>query len=1826
MRKISRRLLAILLSLSLAASVYGAVPSGFASFASEHISPESENTDPSYTDDKTGGSEESGPGETGSGETGSGETGSGETGPGETGPGETGPGETGSGETGSGETGPGETETEGPNSSENSGESLTDPTNSSEDEETEVEENSSDEFGEKEPETDTTNTSTGDDDFDPDKPPYVPGMIKVGLAAQPDLFETSARSGSRQMRSMQDTVEAALDDYSGELLSVLEMGEGVDDIAIIDLPEDMSMAAAIAEYEQSPLVEYAEPIYLYYPMDAALPNDPIYNARLSHHDRINTFEAWTYLNQYHPGPVKPDPVRVAVIDTQIALDHPDLKGNLLTDLAKNYQINSSGQLQDMQLGQPDNEHGSHVAGLIGATANNNIGDVGVAAGYSNNLVEIIPINVFHYFPWVTNPNNPFSASDISIVAGINHALANGARIINLSLGGPSGSNAMRQAVENATKQGVSVIAAAGNDGNTVNPTIATYPSDWPGVISVINVMYNNTSPGSARPGNPGNVTEWRVGVNPRHSSSSYGANKNISAPGNQLWSTVPPGMEGSATPAYPGYRLLNGTSMAAPVVTGVAALMLYANPNLSTTQLAALLYASATDVHTEGFDNHTGHGVVDAQAAVAAVILDNKPATPANVRVMTDGLFDVKITWDIVAGASAYNIYRRLAAADSASAVLLDTVDAGSYIDYSAILGESYIYEVEAFRDTPVGDVVSGRSATAAHGVFVPAPTNFTIVFGGTNERNGLLSWDGVAGATDYVIYRRDISNSLDTAFTLLATVSDTSYLDNSALWNNIYEYKLSVHAPAAGAVPARDGTAVLLSFEYRQNVPINVTAATHNPYAIQLTWQQPDMDVAPSEYRIWRRDDSSSNSSFVRIGQVSATDATFMEYLDRTVKPGVRYSYIVQPAWSNSLNTVPDTQAAVSHSTPVPATMQLSGSAIADDPGAINLTWNTVSGASGYEIALAGASAPVDVGNVAAHKFTGLNPGTSYNVMIRPYWGVGTDKQAGEYSKAIAVQTASGHAPTGLRVVPGSLSLTAVTLTWEAVTGNIGGYRINKDGAPYDFITAVDFNSQKSYTDHRLGPGVSVRYTVQALYGTDENNMIAYGPASSAVTVVSAQKDAANLAPRGLKVDGRRQTAIDVSWLAPAETAANGATIAAYRVYANHLSSDTADARALSHTITGLDPNNTYQIRVVPLWNVADSLVEGRPSVAASAKTHGPAPTNFRTEGSVLGATAITLVWDAVAGDREGRVMGYRINKNDVPIAYVSAPTTQYTDNFLTPGTAQRYTVQACWGDKDDTSNPFGTKPGAASAARKVTAANPAPSGLTLMGAPTEFEARIAWQGVTGADFYDIYFNGVLRYWVSAASPAEERQTGAMYLPSATSSNTTTVTLPMTPGQNVKITVRPVYLITEGESMGRTSGVLSFRVPGGGTPTGFKVMSNKMSQDGVSPSQANAVTPTSIRVQWNSMHGRNAGNMPGRYVLYINGDIFELPAFDLDVGGVEKTFYWFDIQNLDPNTVYNIQVAAMYRNGDELRPGVPSKAAKKRTGGPAPTGLRSNVANNTNVTLTWNAVSDVNVRGYLVVRRDADGTEHFFPTTALSLTDNTLRPGVNARYRVHACWDTESKKPGIARQIQIKPKGKAPGNVRGSTTATSISVTWNALSGEWAVGLDGYRVYLDDGIEPVFKDVGRNTHAVQLGDLLPNSRYRVRVAPIYGSGTDARVGRQSGVRTVRTASGAPKKLRTGSVGQTQAHLTWAAVADNGVRGYVVERTTKGRLEPEVFDILLDDYYQDRNGFVDYNLLPGSEYRYNVRAYWEKEINDTETEKVFGKTSSTLRVRTRSRW
>ncbi|MBI1974811.1 MAG: S8 family peptidase [Parcubacteria group bacterium] len=274
-------------------------------------------------------------------------------------------------------------------------------------------------------------------------------------------------------------------------------------------------------------------------------------------DRVDAELVW-------PGGNTADPVKVGIIDTGIAKDHPDLKSNIKGGVNT---INPRKSWND------DNGHGSHVAG-IAAAVDNSIGVVGVGPA-----VDLYAIKVL---------NAAGSGYLSDVIEGIQWAVSNGMQVVNMSLGTGSDIPSFHEAVVAAKSAGVVVVAAAGNSGGEVS-----YPAAYPEVIAVSATDANNVLA----------------------SFSSRGAEVDLAAPGVSIYSTY----KGS------GYATLSGTSMAAPHVVGSAALVLNslvgaydlnANGRWDPDEVQKKLQDRAGDLGDLGFDSFYGWGLVNAYSAV----------------------------------------------------------------------------------------------------------------------------------------------------------------------------------------------------------------------------------------------------------------------------------------------------------------------------------------------------------------------------------------------------------------------------------------------------------------------------------------------------------------------------------------------------------------------------------------------------------------------------------------------------------------------------------------------------------------------------------------------------------------------------------------------------------------------------------------------------------------------------------------------------------------------------------------------------------------------------------------------------------------------------------------------------------------------------------------------------------------------------------------------------------------------------------------------------------------------------------------------------------
>jgi len=323
------------------------------------------------------------------------------------------------------------------------------------------------------------------------------------------------------------------------------------------LEGDKRLLSALKKSKLSKATEFIEPNYLY--SASEFPNDPEYSKQWNLRS-INVEAAWDE--------TKGSGVTVAVIDTGIS-PVPDLKD---TKFVKGYDF-----VNDRIEAYDDAGHGTHVAGTIAQSTNNGYGVAGVAYEAS-----LMPLKVLA-------ASGGGTVADIA--EAIRYAADNGADVINMSLGGSGESKLMEEAIDYAHQKGVFLVAAAGNS----SQNSASYPARYPHVIGVAALD--------------------SVGVKAPY--SNFGAGVDISAPGGSeagkiLQETIDPETN---EPVFVGYQ---GTSMAAPHVAGVAALV-KATGVKEPDEVLSVLKQSARVIKEDPL-NHFGAGHLDASAAVKLAV------------------------------------------------------------------------------------------------------------------------------------------------------------------------------------------------------------------------------------------------------------------------------------------------------------------------------------------------------------------------------------------------------------------------------------------------------------------------------------------------------------------------------------------------------------------------------------------------------------------------------------------------------------------------------------------------------------------------------------------------------------------------------------------------------------------------------------------------------------------------------------------------------------------------------------------------------------------------------------------------------------------------------------------------------------------------------------------------------------------------------------------------------------------------------------------------------------------------------------------------------
>lgn len=387
-----------------------------------------------------------------------------------------------------------------------------------------------------------------------------------GADAPPVVQETAEVVPGEVLVKFRDQASAGTVAQARGLEMAASVGAAGEALPAVASTRGRPVDQVLAELRADPAVEYAEPSYRVQllvegEVAAVDVNDPMSGGQYSL-DRMRVRDAWS-LTTGGSGVI-------AVLDTGVQQDHPDLAGRVL---AGRDFVNNDWNAAD------DNGHGTWVAGIIAGKPNDGYGIAGIS--WSD---TILPVKIM---------NSSGTGSTSALINGIIWAADNGATVINMSVGGFPYSQAVQDAVTYAWNRGAVLVGAAGNN----NREESFYPASLNNVISV-----SATQPEDE-------FSNW----------SSYGPAVDVSAPGSSVLTTNCISSS-CPNPGWGTHTYISGTSFATPNVAGVVALIRAKNPTWTPQQVVDQLYATVDDLGYAGWDNRYGRGRVNAYRALGASV------------------------------------------------------------------------------------------------------------------------------------------------------------------------------------------------------------------------------------------------------------------------------------------------------------------------------------------------------------------------------------------------------------------------------------------------------------------------------------------------------------------------------------------------------------------------------------------------------------------------------------------------------------------------------------------------------------------------------------------------------------------------------------------------------------------------------------------------------------------------------------------------------------------------------------------------------------------------------------------------------------------------------------------------------------------------------------------------------------------------------------------------------------------------------------------------------------------------------------------------------
>ena len=955
---------------------------------------------------------------------------------------------------------------------------------------------------------------------------------------------------------------------------------------------------------RNPHVLYAEPNYII--TINKTPNDPSYGD-LWGLPMISAPLAWDVTTGTGE-------VVVGVVDSGVDYNHPDLAPNIWSNpgVINGCPQGTHGFNAITKTCDPmdDHNHGTHVSGTIGAVGNNGTGVVGV-----NWTTKIMGLK------WLGSDNFGFLSDALAAIdwavtakqAGVNVRVLNN----SWSLFGPVFSQALLDVINKAADWDILFVASAMNDNTNIDVT-PVYPASYV-ASNLISVAATTSTDNLA-------------------SFSNYGATKvHLGAPGESILSTT----------RNNTYSYFSGTSMAAPHVSGAAALILSSCSQATASGLKSLILSNVDPLPSLSGKVSTGGRLNVNKANQTCPV----PLPPINLSVTAVSSSQINLTWtDQSTSETGFQIERKTGAGGTYALIVTTAANATTYSNSGLAEGTTYFYRVRAVNS--YGNSAYSNEASAMLVSPPPAPTlSATAV--SSSQIN--LTWtDQSNNETGFQIERK--TGTGGTYALIVTTAANATTYSNSGLaGGTTYFYRVRAVNSAGNSAYSNEASATT-----QISPPANLFATAVSSSQINLTWT--DQSNNETGFQIERK--TGTGGTYALIVTTAANATT---YSNSGLAEGTTYFYRVR-AVNSAGNSAYSNEASATPVSPPPPPINLF--AVPVSSSEINLTWTDQStNETGFQIerktgiggtyALIGTAAA----NATTYNSTGLADGTTYYYQVRAVNSAGNSAYTNQAATTTPISTPANLSAT-------AVSSSQINLTWTDQSTSETGFRIERKtgaGGTYAQIGTVAANAT-AYNDSGLAEGTMYFYRVRALGNL--GNSAASNEASA--TTISPPPPPSNLfavpvSSSEINLTWTDQSTNETGFRIERKTGAGGT----YTLIV------TTAANATTYSDTGLADETTYFYRVQAVNSAGNSTYSNE----ASATTPVSPPAAPATlSATAVSSSQINLTWT----DQSTNETGFQIERKTgaggtyAQIGTAAANATTYNSTGLADVTTYFYRVRA--------------------------------------------------------------------------------------------------------------------------------------------------------------------------------------------------------------------------------------------------------------------------------------------------------------------------------------------------------------------------------------------------------------------------------------------------------------------------------------------------------------------------------------------------------------------